>query len=165
MVQRPEWTVLNGTFREELTGKAVKPSDPLLEVGAKAGPWELQLNIPQKHYGQVAVAFDQMNTDELDVDFLVSTDKTRTFLGKLNRSRIAGQANPNRDDNNESEPVVVAYVRLDGDDIPADRKLPPALLLSGTEIHAKIRCGNHAMGYSLFYGVWEFLYEKVVFFF
>jgi hypothetical protein len=30
---------------------------------------------------------------------------------------------------------------------------------------AKVRCGDHAMGYSLFYGVWEFIYEKVVFFF
>ena len=27
------------------------------------------------------------------------------------------------------------------------------------------RCGNRAMGYSLFYGVWEFIYEKIVFFF
>ena len=26
-----------------------------------------------------------------------------------------------------------------------------------------IRCGDHSMGYSLFYGVWEFLYEHVVF--
>jgi hypothetical protein len=38
-------------------------------------------------------------------------------------------------------------------------------LLSGTEVHSRIRCGNRPMGYSLFYGVWEFLYEKVVFFF
>jgi len=39
------------------------------------------------------------------------------------------------------------------------------LLLTGTEVVAKVRCGDHAMGYSLFYGVWEFIYEKVVFFF
>jgi hypothetical protein len=37
--------------------------------------------------------------------------------------------------------------------------------VTGTEVVAKVRCGNHAMGYSLFYGVWEFFYEKVVFFF
>ena len=41
----------------------------------------------------------------------------------------------------------------------------PELLIAGTEVHAKVRCGNHALGYSLFYGVWEFLYEKVIFFF
>ena len=41
----------------------------------------------------------------------------------------------------------------------------PELLVTGTEVHAKVRCGNHALGYSFFYGLWEFLYEKVVFFF
>ena len=72
---------------------------------------------------------------------------------------------PNRDDNNESEPVVIATVRIEGPDIPAADRLPRELLLTGTEVHAKVRCGNHRMGYSLFYGVWEFLYEKVIFFF
>ena len=47
---------------------------------------------------------------------------------------------------------------------PADL-LPPELLLSGVEVHGKICCDDHPMGYSLFYGVFEFLYEKVVFFF
>ena len=86
---------------------------------------------------------------------------------KLARKDIAGEATPNRDDNNEAEPVVVAYVRIDGEGIdPADSlSKDPNLLVTGTEVIAKVRCGNHAMGYSLFYGVWEFIYEKVVFFF
>ena len=36
---------------------------------------------------------------------------------------------------------------------------------TGSGVRAKIVCGDYASGYSLFYGVWEFLYEKVVFFF
>ena len=44
-------------------------------------------------------------------------------------------------------------------------RVPHELLLSGTEVHAKVRCGNHRLGYSLFYGVWEFFYEKVLFWF
>jgi hypothetical protein len=163
LLGKREWTVLNGDFKE-LTGKAVKPSDPILRLGAKDGPWEIELKIPQKHIGQVLYAFDRLRQQgaqnpELDVDFLLLTDATQKFRGKLSRDRIAGEANPSRDDNNESEPVVFAYVRID------DAGVPPGLLLSGTEVHAKIRCGNHRMGYSLFYGVWEFLYEKVVFFF
>ena len=43
--------------------------------------------------------------------------------------------------------------------IPRDR------LVTGSGVRAKIVCGEYAAGYSLFYGVWEFLYEKVVFFF
>ena len=68
-------------------------------------------------------------------------------------------------DQNEPDPVVIARVRLQGDEIPKAMEIPPELLLAGVEVHARVRCGNHAMGYSLFYGVWEFIYEKVVFFF
>jgi hypothetical protein len=61
--------------------------------------------------------------------------------------------------------VVLAWVRVDGKDIPETDRIPRKLLMTGTEVHSKIRCGSHRMGYSLFYGVWEFFYEKVVFYF
>jgi hypothetical protein len=60
---------------------------------------------------------------------------------------------------------VLASVRISGPGIAKDDELPPELLVTGTVVHAKIRCGNRSMMYSLFYGVWEFFYEKVVFFF
>src|SRR5581483_1823678 len=48
-VRSREWTVLNANFKEELKDREVKPSDPLLRLGAKDGPWEVELRIPQKH--------------------------------------------------------------------------------------------------------------------
>ena len=102
------------------------------------------------------------------MDVLPRSDPTRVFKGKLNKNKISGEATPNKDDNNEQEPVVLAYVRLVGEGIADQDSLPlqsPHLLVTGTEVHAKVRCGTHPMGYSLFYGVWEFFYEKVVFFF
>jgi hypothetical protein len=166
---RKRWTVLTGNFREEWTGREAKPSEPIMRLGAKDGPWEIEMKIPQKHLGQILYAMDQKRlrneAEVLDVDFLLRSDTTRTFKGKLTREKTSGEANPTRDDNNESEPVVLAYVRITGDDIEPGYRLPPHLLLSGTEVHAKVRCGNHRLGYSLFYGVWEFFYEKVVFWF
>jgi hypothetical protein len=171
----PKWTVLNADFRETLLDKEVKPDQPLLRLGEKDGPWEVELKIPQKHVGQVLAAFEH-NKDkktgeyhDLDVDLLVRSEATRIYKGKLSFDKLSKEATPNRDDNNESEPVVYAYVRLDDNEIPADYRLKEQgrhLLTSGTEVRVKIRCGdNYPMGYSLFYGVWEFLYEKVVFFF
>jgi hypothetical protein len=159
-------TILDSSFVEKLTNKDVKPSEPLLRVGNKANGWEIELKIPQKHIGQVLQAFRSSDPNALlDVDLLLASAPTRVFKGKLARGRIAGEAVPNRDDPNDSEPVVYAYVRIDGQDIaPADR-LPRELFVTGTEVHSKIRCGQRAMGYSLFYGVWEWFYEKVVFFF
>jgi hypothetical protein len=168
------WTILNANFREEWTNREVKPSDPLLRLGAKDGPWEIELNIPQKHIGQVQKAFEAMRkkdpdkVPELDVDFLLRSDPTRVFKGKLSADKVAHEANPNKEEGSgaeAAEPVVLAVVRIEGNDILDKNRLPPELLLSGAEVHAKIRCGNKPMYYSLFYGVWEFIYEKIVFFF
>ncbi len=157
--------VLNSDFRQDLTGKFVKPSDPILRVGNKDGEWEIELKIPQKHTGQVLQAFDKIPAEELEVDILLLTAPTSTFKGKLSRKEIGGQATPNREEMNESEPVVPAWVWIEGHGIPESDRVPRDLLWTDTEVDVKIRCGNRAMGYSLFYGVWEYLYEKVVFFF
>jgi hypothetical protein len=164
--KEPLWTVLTPDFRETLKRRPVDPKDPVLRLGNKAGRWEVEIKIPQKHIGQVLYAFDYLNTDKLDVDLIVRSDPTHTYRGVLERGKIANQADPHKDDNNEAEPVVLAWVRIAGDDIPEGMRVPEKLMqTSDTEVKAKIRCGRHKMGYSLFYGVWEFFYEKVVFFF
>jgi hypothetical protein len=164
-IDRREWTVLSGNFQDEWRGKTAKPSDPILKLGAKDGPWEIELRIPQKHISQVLKAFEFNNTDVLDVNFLLRSDPSRKYRGKLYREKISSEAIPNRDEKDESEPEVIAYVTIDDPSIDQDYRLSREALTSGTEVRAKVRCGKHSMGYSLFYGVWEFLYEKVVFFF
>jgi hypothetical protein len=159
-------TVLNWDFHENLTNRYVKPAEPLLRIGDKEKYWEVELKIPQKHIGQVLQAFDTAEGDaELDVDLLLLSCPTQTFKGRLARSRIAGEASPNRDNPSDSEPVVLASVRLEGPGIEDAERVPPDLLVTGTEVHSRIRCGDRPMGYSLFYGLWEFFYEKVAFHF
>src|SRR5262249_17789875 len=161
----PQWTILSADFKETLGDKEVKPSDQLLRVGFKDGHWEIELKIPQKHIGQVLAAFGNDEEKELDVDILLRSEPTSKWKGKLKRSGIAGEARVERDDNNESEPVVLAWVRIDGSDIPEENRIPADRRVTGTEVRAKIHCGNRRLGYSLFYGVWEWFYEKIVFFF
>lgn len=160
--EAPLWTVLNSDYKENLTNRLVKPSDQLLRLGHKEGRWEIELKIPQKHIGQVLAAFEREKTDVLDVDLLLKSEPTHVYKGKLYRSRIGGEANPNKEDAQDPEPVVLAYVSLDDDKIPEADRVPQDRnrRVTGTEVHARIRCGNHRMGYSLFYGVWEFLYDK-----
>jgi hypothetical protein len=160
-------TVLNHGFRETLTDRQVRPSEPLIRVGDKEGPWEVELRIPQKHIGQVVQGFKTDDPDEeLDIDLLVISAPTQTFKGKLSRTRLGGEARPNTEEAaSDAEPVVVALVRIEGEDIPAEHRIPLDLLVAGTEVRAKVRCGDRAMGYSLFYGVWEFVFEKIVFWF
>lgn len=171
--------ILTSDFRQQLMNKPVKPNEPLLRVGnadprnPKLTEWEIELKIPQKHIGQVLRAFKSKDPgEELDVDVLLTTKPTQVFRGKLRRDKIALQAQHERDAHDEPEPVVLAWVRVSPspnregkDDIAVASQIPLDSLLTGTEVHTRIRCGDRAMGYSLFYGVWEFLYEKVVFFF
>ena len=171
--------ILTADFRENLFTRGVKPNDPLIRIGdfnkknRKISEWEIELKIPQKHIGQVRKAFGVADVKgELDVDFILQSMPTATYKGKLAWDKIGQEATPNRDDHNESDPVVPAKVRVypkpgpDGKpDIAPENQIPPELLVAGVEVHSRIRCGNHAMGYSLFYGVWEFIYEKIVFFF
>jgi hypothetical protein len=169
--------VLTPDFRETWVNRQAKPNELILligqvpQVGQRIEDWEIELKIPQKHIGQILAAFPtnknqaELDQAELDVDLLLLSKPTSTYKGKLRRDRISPQADPNKDDNNEPEPVVLAWVRIDGADIPEGSRLRKDLLLKGTEVHAKVRCGQHALGYTLFYGVWEFIYEKIVFFF
>lgn len=157
-------TVLSWDFRENLKNRYVKPSDPILRIGNKEHAWEIELKIPQRNIGQVLKAFDPKDPKaELDVDLLLMSAPTRIFKGKLARSKIAGEASPSREEGPDAEPVVLASVRIDGPGIAPEDRLPRALLTAGTEVHSKIRCSERALGYAWFYGVWEFLYDKVVF--
>ena len=164
-IKDPLWKVLSGNdFKSDLEGKMVRPSDPLFSIGDVNGAWEIEIKIPQKHIGQVRAAYKAKGTDpneELDVDLKLESHVTKTFRGKLAWRKISAQAIPNKDDHNETDPVFYAYVRVSGDDIAAEDQIPVDLNLASVGVRGKVCCGKHAMGYSLFYGVWEFLNEKV----
>src|SRR5579884_1028412 len=86
-------SILNADFRETLTTRDVKASEPLLRIGKLDQRWELKLQIPQKHIGQVWRAFPADPKAELDVDLLVLSQPTRTFKAKLSRDKIGREAN------------------------------------------------------------------------
>jgi hypothetical protein len=163
--------VLTTDFKDKI-GLTVKETQPIMRLGAfdpkrnKLSDWEIELKIPQKHIGQVLSAYQRLKPgEELDVDIMLKSDPTHMWRGKLARNKIAAEATPDKSDNNESEPVTYAWVRISGSGIAEDDQLPTEKLIAGLDVRTRVRCGNRAMGYSLFYGVWEFLYEKVVFFF
>ncbi len=157
-------TVLSWDFRERYTNRLVKPSEPLVRIGDTRRGWEIELRIPHRHAGPILEAIGAGDdSTELDVDLLLTSLPTRSYRGKLARAQLAAEAAPDPNGDNP-EPVVHAVVRITGDDIPEPLRIPVDSLVSGTEVHARIRCGNRALGFALFHGVWEFLYEKVLFF-
>ena len=64
------------------------------------------------------------DTQELDVDLLLLSAPTATYKGKLKRADVSGEALPDQNEVGESEPVVKAWVRISGEDIPEGRGFP-----------------------------------------
>jgi hypothetical protein len=172
------WTILNDDRRENLHGRTVRPSDELLRVGNVEGDWHAEVKIPQRNMGQIrrALADPKYHLVEktpgkyqgqkyLEVDVLLRSEGDTSYKGRLYEKFLAAQALPNRDEHDETEPVVTAYVKLNTPEIPRGQWVPAEQFVTGLEVAVKIRCGDHSLGYSLFHGVWEWFYEKVVFFF
>ncbi|MFO0806477.1 MAG: hypothetical protein U0791_25510 [Gemmataceae bacterium] len=169
-----KWTVLNDDrARENLLGRTVKPNEVLQRVGNVEGAWQVELKIPQRNVGQIMRAFedaklhksDAIGRKYLDVDVLLSSMPDTRYLGRLYQDDLAAEAVPNKNEHDENEPVVTAYIKLNLDDIPQEKRVPESQFVAGLEVRTRIRCGDHALGYSMFHGVWEWFYEKVVFFF
>ena len=166
------WTVLSDDKRENLLGRTVRPSEEILRVGNLEGAWHVELKIPQRNVGQIMRAFADPAMHKLDngrpyldVDVLLSSMPSDRYLGRLYKDDVNAEAVPNKNEHDETEPVVPAYVKLNLDDIPAEVQVPRGQFVTGLEVRTRIRCGDHALGYSMFHGVWEWFYEKVVFFF
>jgi hypothetical protein len=168
-----DWEVLSSDNRDELLNRTVRGNEPLMRIGAADGPWRVELKIPQRNIGHIARAFaspglhhsDAAGKKYLDVDVLLTSRPDTKFPGRLYDEDMSKQAVPNKDDHNESEPIVQAPVRVNLEEFGPAGQIPKELRVAGVEAHIRIRCGDHALGYSLFHGVWEWFYEKVVFFF
>ena len=172
------WTVLNDDRRENMIGRTLRPSEEVLRVGNVKGDWHAELKIPQRNIGQIRRAFadsryHKVETAEgrhhgkkyLEVDVLLRSEGDTSYRGRLYEDGVTAQAVPNRDEHDETEPVVTAYVKLNIPEIPREQWVPGEQFVTGLEVSVKIRCGDHSLGYSMFHGVWEWFYEKVVFFF
>jgi hypothetical protein len=169
------WTVLNDERRETLGGRTVRPNEELIRVGNLEGDWQVELKIPQRNVGQIMRAFadpelykkEANGRHYLDVDVLLASMPDTRFLGRLYKEDISAEAVPNKNEHDENEPVVTAYVKLNlkADDFPEEKWVPRSQFVTGLEVRTRVRCGNHAVGYSFGHGVWEWFYEKVIFFF
>jgi hypothetical protein len=170
----PIWTVLDDDRRDKLLGRTIRPHEELLRVGNLEGAWHVELKIPQRNIGHIRRAFADPRLHHveaatgrkyLDVDLLLSSMPDTRFLGRLYENGLTAQAVPNQQELTDNEPVVTAYVKLQAPDIPPQLQAPRSQFVTGLEVRTRIRCGQHALGYSLFHGVWEWFYEKIIFFF
>jgi hypothetical protein len=124
--------------------------DGTVQVADQGRGWEIEAKMPQRLFSQVLQAFDPNDPDKpLEVDLTLKNLPTRTYKAKIYRKNDRGEANANREDGKHGASIVVARLRIEGEDIKD-------LIANGSEVIARFRLGNEA----LFYGVWGFFHEN-----
>jgi hypothetical protein len=139
---------------DRLLSREVTPSDPLIQIADLKSDWEIELRIPESHVGHIREAIEQSKDGRLEVDILIASHpESRRFKGSLSLADLAGAV-----EMHENEANLLARVQLV--DMTRDELDKMSV---GTDIKAKIRCGNRPVGYVWFHELWEFFYEKVLF--
>jgi hypothetical protein len=172
-----KWTVLNDDRRENIKGRTFRNVDELFRVGNVEGAWHIKQDIPQRNVGQILRAFADPDAHLVDndpvkgprkylvVNVLLASQPDASYEGRLYRDEMGAEAVPNKTDQDENEPVVTSYVKLNIPGTDESTWVPRDFFVTGLEVRTRIRCGKHALGYTLFHGVYEWFYEKVIFFF
>jgi len=124
--------LLTWSAEQLLAARPVVRGQVLLTVADLAGPWRLELRLPDRRLWHVLQA-RRATPDPLPVSFSLATNPGHVLSGRLDR---VGQ----RTELSETEgAVVLATVRIN----PAEA----AELVPGAGVVARIHCGRRAVGY------------------
>lgn len=127
-----------------LLGRPVARGQTLLAVADAAGPWVLELLVPERLIGDVLAA-RRTHAEPLEVEFVTATNPGATYRGRLQNISAAAETDP------ELGVVVKATVAFDR------ALLDAAQLRPGAAVTARIRCGPSNLGAVGGRDVWRFL--------
>ncbi|MGE3775636.1 MAG: HlyD family efflux transporter periplasmic adaptor subunit [Pirellulaceae bacterium] len=140
--------VVTWNVREALLRRPVEKGQVLLTVVDPAGPWELELYMPERRMGHVTRAARQSG-EGLAVTFTLASHPGLEFTGEV--IEMQRLAELHGDEGNS----VVLRVAIDKTQLPE--------LRSDTTVTAKVHCGVRAIGYVWFHEVIETFQSKVLF--
>jgi multidrug efflux pump subunit AcrA (membrane-fusion protein) len=124
--------VLTWNAEQLLAARPVARGQALLTVANLAGPWTLELRIPDRRASPVLQA--QRTSDEpLQVSYTLATNPRRVRQGQLTRVGLRTEITETQD------VVVLGTVRIDPAEVP--ERVP------GAGVVAKVHCGPRAIGY------------------
>jgi biotin carboxyl carrier protein len=139
---------------EQLSGKAVKPGDPLLRVARVQGAWEVELLIPEGHLAPIREGLQRSADGTLEVRLLLTSQPLKDYRGTLRRNGLGGETILK-----DNVAVLPARVEITDPELVTQLSRMPV----GLEVRARIHCGNRALGYVWFSDLIEFLYEHLLF--
>ena len=135
--------VLTWDLPQLLRGRPVHRGQVLMIVADPSGPWQLELEVPDRDAGHVIEARARKGVPELPVTYLIATDP-----GTPHEAVIDNVAQ-SIERSNTGEPALRAVVRVKQGVLPNSRP--------GSTVIAKIHCGRRSLAYvwlrDLYYAV------------
>jgi len=148
-------------LQDLLGGRPVQVGQELMEVNDTAGPWQLEILLPDDRMGQIVHAQNERRTKGLDirlpVTFILATEPGVEHEGKIRD--ISWNAEVRGEQGNTVLAKVDFEDTLDKDELKEFREK----LRCGAEVKAKVRCGYRSIGYVLFRDLWAWIQSRVLF--
>jgi multidrug efflux pump subunit AcrA (membrane-fusion protein) len=132
-------------LEQRLANRPVRFGEMLVEVMQPDGEWRLELEVDERRLGHLSRA-REASEEPLDVEFALATLPEKSFHGDL--ESLATRVRPNQ----EGGSVLEVFVELDEAGLPARR--------IGSEVRARVDCGQRTLGFVLFGDVVEFIRRR-----
>jgi len=140
--------VITWNVRQSLEARPVQRGQVLMQVADLAGPWVLEVKVPDERIGHVLAARSALGHD-LSVSFMLATDPGAVYRGSVEKIALSTDVRP------PEKASVLVTVRVEGNELP--RLRPGATAVS------QIGCGRRSLGFVWFHRVWEIILKKVTF--
>jgi hypothetical protein len=151
--------------KKNLAGRPVEIGTELITIADTSGPWVLEVKVPDDDMGPILRAQSKLDkaikdgTEKpgtgLEAYFVTMTDPEHRYPGYV--VRIGSKA-----ELLENEHVVKVTVGFT-DKVREDFKANDKALRPGSEVRARVNCGNARLAYVLLRDVVHFFYESVLF--
>ena len=145
--------VVTWEVRDNLIHRPVMMGQVLMNIVEPAGPWELEVYMPESRMGQVSARWKELQAkdEDLTVTYMLATHPGNKFTGTV------AEIHRRADVRGEHGNTVLLRVKVNKDDLPE--------LLPESKVTAKVDCGWRPVGYVIMYDLITFVQAKVLFFF
>jgi len=141
--------IVTWDFTRKLRGRPVSQGDRLLEIVDTDGPWQLELHVPDHHFGYVSEAA-KTQSSPLKISFIERSNPTVQHSGEV---VSIGRST-------EVFSQYGASVRLIGT-VEKDRLSDS--VRPGTTVIAEIDCGRRSLGFVWLHDLWEAIRMNILF--
>ncbi len=132
-----------------LAGRPVAQGAMLIEVANESGPWQLEMQVAEDQAGYLLQARDRLaEGEQLQVEYILATQPERRYRGWLKDVSL-------KTDSRDERHLLLATATLDPANLP--------LLRDGSEVRARILCGQRPVGFVWFRDVIAFVHARMWF--